>query len=240
MNPSPLAPKGLKRAPPAAAPLFSKATAASNPLSSPMQPSPLPCSVPPPVPPQLVEYHDYFLSKRLHCRMLSPQSLQIDAPFHLIEAAAARLHLPRRVAHEQAQSPSAYMRVPLWPAQLQRVAIGITYATSHALATAPASLRVYSATTRRWRTLIVVRVMGGLVAKIQARAAWRARCLCCLTIAAANSGGLQASVPRVPSPRLQGACPLYPLLSAAPCSLCLHHLQLTASVFAGCCRRAHR
>jgi hypothetical protein len=132
------------------------------------------------VPQQLVEYHDYYLSKRMHCRMLSPQSSQVDAPLHLIEAAAARLHLPRgyAVEHEQARLPSAYMRVSLWPAQLQRVvAIGITSATSHVLATAPASLRVHSVTTWRWRTLIVVRVMGGLAAKIQARAAWRARCL---------------------------------------------------------------
>ena len=115
----------------------------------------------------------------MRCRILSPQSTQVDAPLHVIEAAAARLHLPRgyAVEHEQAQSPSAYMRVSLWPAQLQRAAIGITSATSHALATAPASVRVHSVTTWRWRTRIAVRVMGGLVAKIQARAAWRARCL---------------------------------------------------------------
>jgi hypothetical protein len=43
------------------------------------------------------------------------------------------------------------MRVPLRPAQLQRVAIGFTVAASHALATAPASVRVdLPDTTRRW------------------------------------------------------------------------------------------
>ena len=110
----------------------------------------------------------------MHIRLA--QSVQVDTPFHLIEAAAARLHLPRgyAVKHEQARLPSAYMRVSLWPAQLQRVAIGFTCATSHALATAPASLRMHSVTTRRWRTRILVRVMGGLVAKIQVRARSRA------------------------------------------------------------------
>ena len=120
--------------------------------------------------------------------MLSPQTAQVDAPLHVIEAAAARLHLPRifyavEHEHEQARSPSAYMRVSLWPAELQRVAIGFTSAASHALATAPASVRVDACTTRRWGTRILVRVMGGLVAKIQVRARSRAvtaaaRCHC--------------------------------------------------------------
>jgi len=112
----------------------------------------------------------------MRCRILSPQSAQVDAPLHVIEAAAARLHLPRgyAVEHEQARSPSAYMRVSLWPAQLQRVAIGCTSAASHALATAPASVRVDAGTTRRWATRILMRLMGGLVAKIQVRARSRA------------------------------------------------------------------
>jgi hypothetical protein len=68
----------------------------------------------------------------MRCRILSPQSAQVDAPLHVIEAAAARLHLPRgyAVKHEQARLLSAYMRVSLWPAQLQRVAIGFTCATA--------------------------------------------------------------------------------------------------------------
>ncbi len=61
------------------------------------------------------------------------------------------------------------MRVSLWPAQLQRVAIGLTVAASHALMTAPASARVDAWTTRRWGTRILVRVMGGLAGKIQVR-----------------------------------------------------------------------
>jgi hypothetical protein len=115
----------------------------------------------------------------MRCRILSPQSAQVDAPLHVIEAAAARLHLPRgyTVQHEQARSPSAYMRVSLWPAQLQRVAIGFTCATSHALATAPASVRVDALTRRRWATRILMRVMGGLVGKIQVGTAYRALCL---------------------------------------------------------------
>ena len=55
----------------------------------------------------------------------------------------------------------------------------------------------------------------------------------CLTGAAANSCGLQASVPRVPSPRVPGAaaCPRAPcaLLPAAPCSLRLCHCRTCCS-----------
>jgi hypothetical protein len=104
------------------------------------------------------------------------QFYQVDAPLHVIEAAAARLHLPRgyAVKHEQARSPSAYMRVSLWPAQLQRAAIGFTCAASHALVTAPASVHVDAWMPRRCATRILVRVMGGLVAKIQVRARSRA------------------------------------------------------------------
>jgi hypothetical protein len=116
----------------------------------------------------------------MRCRILSPQFAQVDAPLHVIEAAASRLHLPRgyAVEHEQARSPTAYMRVSLWPAQLQRVAIGFTCAAIHALATAPASVRVDAWTTRRLTTRILLRVMGGLVGKIQVGTAWRALCLC--------------------------------------------------------------
>ena len=121
-----------------------------------------------------LEFQDRFLTRRV--LVAFENRSQIDAPLHLIEAAAARLHLPRgyAVEHEQAQSPSAYMRVSLWPAQLQRAAIGCTSAASHALATAPASVDVSARTTRRWGTRILVRVMGGLVAKIQVRARSRA------------------------------------------------------------------
>jgi hypothetical protein len=164
-----------------------------------------------------VEYHDGFLSKRMRCRILSPQYAQVDAPLHIMETAAARLHLPRgyAVVHQQARLPSAYMRVSLLPAQLQRAAIGFTCAASHALAITPASVRVDAFPTRRWGTCILVRMMGGLIVKIQVGTACRARCFCaarCLTRSAANSGGLQGSVPRVPSPRVQGARPLCPLL----------------------------
>ncbi len=116
-----------------------------------------------------LEFQDRFLTRRV--LVTFENRSQIDAPLHVMEAAAARLHLPRgyAVEHQQARSPSAYMRVPLCPAQLQRVAIGFTVAASHALATAPARARVDAWTTRRWGTLILVRVMGGLVAMIQER-----------------------------------------------------------------------
>ena len=158
----------------------------------------------------LLDYYDSFLGKSMHIRLA--QSVQVDTPFHLIETAAARLHLPRgyAVEHEQARSPTAYMRVSLWPAQLQRAAIGFTCATSHALATAPVSVRVDSGTTRRWGTRILLRVMGGYVSRIQVRDARHALDACvtfCLTSAAANTGGLLDCMPRVPSPRWQGAHP---------------------------------
>jgi hypothetical protein len=115
------------------------------------------------------------------------QRAQIDTPLHVIEAAAARLHFPRgyRLAHEQPQSPSGYTRVSLWPAQLQRAAIGFAAAASHGLATAPASVDVSARTAWCWRTRILIRVMGSYVGKIQVRvrvraaaaAARHARCL---------------------------------------------------------------
>ena len=116
-----------------------------------------------------LEFQDRFLTRRV--LVAFENRSQIDAPLHVIEAAAARLHLPRgyAVEHEQAQSPSGYMRVSLWPAQLQRAAIGFAAAASHGLATAPASVDVSARTTWHWRTRVLVRVMGGLVAKIQVR-----------------------------------------------------------------------
>jgi hypothetical protein len=126
-----------------------------------------------------LKYTDHYLATPT-MRIPFSQRAQVDAPLHVIEAAAARLHLPRgyAVQHEQARSPSAYMRVSLWPAQLQRVVIGFTVAASHALATAPASVHEDPMTTRSCGTLILVRVMGSLVGKIQVGTACRARCLC--------------------------------------------------------------
>ncbi len=72
-------------------------------------------------------------------RILNEQRAQVDAPLHVIEAAAARLHLPRgyAVKHEQARSPSAYMHVSLWPAQLQRVAMCFVLTVNRALRRLP-------------------------------------------------------------------------------------------------------
>ncbi len=94
---------------------------------------------------------------------------QIEAPLHVLAAAAARLHLPRGypLAHEQARSPSAYMRVSLRPDQLRRAAIGFAVAASHGLATAHASVCASSRTTWHWRTRILLRVMCGRAARIQ-------------------------------------------------------------------------
>jgi hypothetical protein len=104
------------------------------------------------------------------------QRATIDAPLHVIAAAVARLHLPRGhpLALEQPPPPSGYMRVSLWPAQLQRAAIGLAVAASHRLATAPASVHVSARTTWRWRTRVLRRIMGDHVARIQVQARLRA------------------------------------------------------------------
>jgi hypothetical protein len=109
-------------------------------------------------------------------RIPETQRAQVDAPLHVIAAAAARLHLPRGhpLAHEQTLSPSGYMRVSLWPAQLRRAAIGFAAAASHGLATAPASVDVSARTSQHWRTRVLVRVMGGYVDRIQVHARLRA------------------------------------------------------------------
>ena len=99
----------------------------------------------------------------------------IDAPLHVIAAAAARLHLPRGypLALEQQPPPSGYMRVSLWPAQLRRAAIGLAVAASHRLATAPASVDISARTTCHWRSRVLRRVMGNHVARIQVHARFR-------------------------------------------------------------------
>ena len=126
-------------------------------------------SNPPPAAPAwwFFQYVDPYLGRTL--RITQDQRAQVDTPLHVIAAAAARLHLPRGhpLAHELQLPPSGYMRVSLWPAQLQRAAIGFAAAASHGLATAPASVYVSARTTWHWRTRIVLRVMGGCVAKIQ-------------------------------------------------------------------------
>ena len=139
-------------------------------------------SNPPPAVPFIFLYVDPFLGRTL--RISDNQRAQVDAPLHVIAAAAARLHLPRGhpLALELPPPPSGYIRVALWPAQLQRAAIGFAAAASHGLATAPASVDVSARTTWHWRTRILRRVMGGYVGKIQVhdyprRAIGAARCL---------------------------------------------------------------
>ncbi len=137
---------------------------------------------PPAAPAPSFQYVDHFLGRTL--RIPVDQFAQIDAPLHVIAAAAARLHLPRDhpLALELPPPPSGYMRVALWPAQLQRAAIGFAAAASHGLATAPASMNVSARTTLRWRTSVLRRVMGGYVGKIQVHACPRSAigAACCL------------------------------------------------------------
>ena len=142
------------------------------------------------------EHRDHFVGRTW--RVPSAELLaQIDAALRLIEAAAVRLRLPcgYPLALELPPPPSGYMRVPLWPAQLQRAAISFAAAASHGLATAPASVDVSARTTWHWRTRVLLRVMGGYVAKNQVhmrRTFAKARvivfCLFWLTSAAENGG----------------------------------------------------
>ena len=122
---------------------------------------------PPAAPAPSLQYLDPFLGRTL-CIPID-QRAQVDAPLHVIAAAAARLHLPRGLplALELPPPPSGYMRVSLWPAQLQRAAMGFAAAASHGLVTAPASVDVSARTTWHWRTRVLRRVMGGYVGKIQ-------------------------------------------------------------------------
>jgi hypothetical protein len=137
-----------------------------------------------PAPAPSFQYADPFLGRTL-C-IPADQRAQVDAPLHVIAAAAARLHLPRGhpLALELPPPPSGYMRVALWPAQLQRAAVGFAAAASHGLTTAPASVTVdvSARTTWHWRTRVLRRVMCGYVGKIQVHACPRcavgaARCL---------------------------------------------------------------
>ncbi len=100
-------------------------------------------------------YDDRFLGKTV--RITVDQRTDIGAPIHVIGTAAARLH-------GQKPSPSAYTRVSLWPAQLQRVAIGFTVAASEELCR---SVHVHKVHSNEWRTRILNRVIGGLAGKIQ-------------------------------------------------------------------------
>jgi hypothetical protein len=152
----------------------------------------------------------------MRCQLLFAQPAEIDAPLHVIAAAAVRLHLllshPLRAL---LPPPSGYMRVSLWPAQLQRAAFGCVVAASRRLTSAPSSC---ARCKQRSRALILRRVLGGYVAmvKVTVRAA---RCDCgsaacahlvamfVLTRAAANACSMQGSKPRLSSSRLQGDTP---------------------------------
>ncbi len=135
----------------------------------------------------MLEYYDNFISRPM--RFLHHSTPEIYHPLHVVEAAAARLHLPRGYAlkHEQPRSPSGYMRISLWPAQLQRFAIGFTLTASHRLATVPAC---------KWacgpengavlETAILLRVMGGYVAKIQVHKCCSIGCDCGCAFEIAN------------------------------------------------------
>ena len=121
-----------------------------------------------------LEYRDRFVGRAL--RIQFAERTQIDAPLYLILAADARLHLSRYYAleHEQPRMPLRYMHVPLWPAQLQRAAIGLVVAASLGLATAPAGCNVSARTSLSGRTRILRRVLGVRVERIQVSARWRA------------------------------------------------------------------
>ncbi len=115
-------------------------------------------------------YVDPFLGKTL-C-IPADQRAQIDAPLHVIAAAALRLHLPLRypLAQKQPPSPSGYKRVSLWPAQLQRSAIGFAAAACNGLATATAGVELSARTTLHLRTRILLCIIGGHISRINVHA----------------------------------------------------------------------
>ena len=154
--------------------------------SSKSKAAPATSSNPPPAFPFAFLYVDPFLGRTLS--IPPDQRAQVDAPLHVIAAAAARLNLPRGLplALELPPPPSGYTAVALWPAQLQRAAIGFAAAASHGLATAPASVNVSARTTWHWRTSVLRRVMGGCVGRIQVRTrlhcdCWRAKAVAVIT-----------------------------------------------------------
>ena len=117
-----------------------------------------------------------------------PQRVQIDAPIPLISAAAARLFAPSscklQSLRRQLPSPLNYNRISLWPAQLQRAAIGCApcpslvvrsltlhltgaAAVSNRLITPPTSCRVSAGRTRRWAACVKLRFVRGLAGRVQ-------------------------------------------------------------------------
>lgn len=107
-------------------------------------------------------YHDRFLGKSL--RITADKRADIRAPLHAIAIAATSLKL-------QKPSRSGYTRVSLWPAQLQRAAIGFTVKASDKLA----SVGQDKWNLMEWRKRILNRVIGGLAGKIQV---FYMRCVC--------------------------------------------------------------
>ena len=95
-------------------------------------------------------YHDRFLGKSL--RITADKRADIRAPLYAIAIAATSLKL-------QKPSRSSYTRVSLWPAQLQRAAIGFSVKASDKLASVGQD--------KTWRKCILNRVIGGLAGKIQ-------------------------------------------------------------------------
>jgi hypothetical protein len=89
------------------------------------------------------------------------QSAQVDAPLPLIRFhPAAALHQPETIFD--------HTDVSLWPAQLQRVvAISCAMTVSCRLSTAPASCHFSSKKMQSWAVCIQLRVIGGLLCRIQ-------------------------------------------------------------------------
>ena len=199
-----------------------------------------------------LKYHDYYIGRRMRIRF--DQRAQIDAPLHVIAAAAVRLHLSRGypLAHEQPPSPRGYMRISLSPAQRQCAAIGFAAAASHGLATAPAGVDVSARTTWHWRTRLLLRIMSVRIARIQVRSRWlrvvrltqcsfRCRCFCGYKRALQQTlAECRVLCPVYPFIDGRVRRPLNPFTPAARCSWPPLHLLLTAPVGAGCCRRPHR
>ncbi len=125
-------------------------------------------------PPSLLslDYRDHFINRSVRVPLVHRS--QICAPLLVIRAAASNIRSPHITAvlplRQQPQSLFEFARISLWPAQLQRTAICRHCAETLGcrLATAPVGGNFDSRRTlKRWTACIQLRVVSGLVGRIQ-------------------------------------------------------------------------
>ena len=164
-------PVGRVAAPKASMSRSSVAVAGSTASGGRVHPSP---PSPPPSPPPFsmpLEYHDRFLGRTM--RIMFFHRHQIGAPLRVFDS-IARFYLPRGHA---SPAPFNHMQASLWPAQLQRVAMGGPAKACRRLSTAPAGVHVSARTVQQWTERLLLRVVSSLQDSIQV---YFAICVCAL------------------------------------------------------------